>query len=123
MGYKAGFIVTGREVVKTVLKSMITRGIRGNLTIRTDIGSQFKSKEFGEFCRDHGVLHERIPVRSPERNPNIERFFRTLKEEFVELHEFDGYGSFFRELDKLMIEYNWIKPRQSLGYMTPSKFF
>lgn len=123
VGYKAGFSITGREVVKTVLKSMTTRGVEGNLTIRTDNGPQFKSKEFGEFCRHHGILHERIPIRSPERNPNIERFFRTLKEEFVELHEFVGYGSFFRELDKFMIEYNWVRPHQSLGYMTPSKFY
>jgi hypothetical protein len=29
----------------------------------------------------------------------LERFFRTLKEEFVELHEFAGYSSFFKKLD------------------------
>jgi putative transposase len=52
----------------------------------------------------------------------LERFFRTLKEEFVELHEFAGYSSFFKKLDEFMMEYNWIRPHQSLGYMTPSKF-
>jgi transposase InsO family protein len=46
-----------------------------------------------------------------------------LKEEFVELHEFAGYGSFIREVDKFMIEYNTIRAHQSLGYMTPSKFY
>lgn len=123
VGYKAGFSITSRDVTKTVLKSMITRGVQGNLTIRTDNGPQFKSKEFHEFCKRQGILHERIPVRSPERNPNIERFFRTLKEEFVELHDFAGYGWFFRELDEFMIEYNSIRPHQSLGYMTPNKFY
>lgn len=123
VGYKAGFSITGRDVVKTVLKSMVTRNIQGNLTIRTDNGPQFKSKEFQEFCKRHGILHERIPVRSPERNPNIERFFRTLKEEFVELNEFVGYGSFIKGLDRFMMEYNTLRPHQSLGYMTPSKFY
>lgn len=33
VGYKAGFSITGREVAKTVLKSIITRGIQGKLTI------------------------------------------------------------------------------------------
>jgi len=43
--------------------------------------------------------------------------------EFFELHEFAGYGSFIRELDKFMMEYNTIRLHQSLGYMTPSKFY
>ena len=85
MGYKAGFSITGHDVVKTVLKSMVMRNIQGNLTIRTDNGTQFKSKEFQEFCKRQGISHEHIPERSQERNPNIERFFRILKEEFVEL--------------------------------------
>ncbi|WP_460049076.1 integrase core domain-containing protein [Thermoanaerobacter brockii] len=68
------------------------------------------------------MLHERIPVRLPEQNPNMERFFRTLKEEFVELHKFIGYGLFFKKLDEFMKECNWIRPHQSLGYIPSSKF-
>jgi len=63
-----------------------------------------------------------IPVISLERNPNIERFFRTLKEEFVEIHDFAGYSSFLKEFDKFMIENNNIRPHQSLGYITPNKY-
>lgn len=122
VGYKASFSTTSQDVIKTVLKSMSTRDIKGNLTIRTNNGPQFKSKEFEEFYESYGILHERIPVISPERNPNIERFF-ALKEEFVELHEFIGYGLFFKKLDDFMKEYNWIKPHQSLGYIPPSKFY
>ncbi|MCF6095428.1 integrase core domain-containing protein [Thermovorax subterraneus] len=81
------------------------------------------SKEFQEFCKRLGIIHERIPVRSPERNPNIERFFRTLKEEFVEINDFIGYGSFIKGLDKFMMEYNTVRPHQSLRYMTPTKFY
>lgn len=109
VGYKASFSITSQDVIKTVSKSMSAKGIKGNLTIRTNNGPQFKSKEFEEFCESYGILHERIPVRKPERNPNIERFFRTLKEEFVELHEFIGYGLFFKKLDNFMKEYNWIR--------------
>lgn len=56
VGYKAGFSITGRDVTKTVLKSMITRGVQGNLTIRTDNGLQFKSREFYEFCKCQGYI-------------------------------------------------------------------
>ncbi|WP_162523576.1 integrase core domain-containing protein [Calorimonas adulescens] len=79
--------------------------------------------ELQEFCKRQGILHERIPVKSSERNPNIERFFRTLKEEFVNLNKFDGYSSFIRGLDKFIMDYNTIKPHQTLGHMTPNKFY
>jgi putative transposase len=60
VGYKAGFSITGRDVAKPVLKSMTTKGVQGNLTIRTDNGHQFKSKEFQEFCKRQGISHERV---------------------------------------------------------------
>ncbi|WP_039929277.1 integrase core domain-containing protein [Thermoanaerobacter siderophilus] len=53
----------------------------------------------------------------------MERFFRTLKKEFIKLHEFIGYGLFFKKLDEFIVEYNCIRPHQSLGYMLPSKFY
>lgn len=40
IGYKAGFSITSQDVIKTVLKSMNSRDIKGNLTIRTDNGPQ-----------------------------------------------------------------------------------
>lgn len=36
--------------------------------------------------------------------------FQEVKEEFVELHEVVGYGSFLKKLDEFIIEYNWIRP-------------
>ncbi|MGB9813161.1 MAG: DDE-type integrase/transposase/recombinase [Thermovenabulum sp.] len=60
VGYKAGFSITFREVAKKFINQMIARGIQVNLTIRTDNGLQFKSKEFEKFCRHKGIFHERI---------------------------------------------------------------
>jgi len=65
--------------------------------------SQKNSKN---FVKPMIYYMKRIPVRLPEINPNIKRFFKTLKEEFVELHEFIGYGLFFKKLDEFMKEYN-----------------
>ncbi|RKL61906.1 hypothetical protein DXT63_14145 [Thermoanaerobacteraceae bacterium SP2] len=66
-------------------------------------------KEFQEFFTKQGIFHERIPVRSPERNPNIERFNRTLKEEYVNINDFASFGSFFKGLDDYIKFYIFAK--------------
>jgi len=123
VGYKVGFSITSKEVVKTVLKALTLRKVAKGLTIRTDNGPQFKSREFQEFCTKQGIFHERIPIKSPERNPNIERFHRTFKEEFVNLHDFNNYKAFFEGTDKYMEFYNNERPHESLKYLTPGAFY
>ena len=123
VGYKAGFSITKSDVIKTLTKAMSTRHITGSLTVRTDNGPQFKSKEFEKFCAKQGIFHERIPVRSPERNPNIERFHRTLKEEYVNLNDFASYNLFFKGLDDYIQFYLCERPHESLNYMTPAAFY
>ncbi len=122
VGYKAGFSITGRDVAKTVLKAMTSRCIHNRLTIRTDNGPQFKSREFNDFCDKQNIHHERIPVRTPDRNPNIERFHRTLKDEFVNINDFSSYNSFFRGLEDYIAFYNLMRPHETLKYMTPTEF-
>ncbi|WP_422448791.1 integrase core domain-containing protein [Thermoanaerobacterium sp. DL9XJH110] len=64
------------------------------------------------------MFHERIPVRSPERNPKIERFHRTLKEEYVNLNNFESYKSFFKGLDDYIKFYLCERPHDPQIYDT-----
>jgi hypothetical protein len=66
-------------------------------------------RERRNYVRTKGIFHERIPVRSPERNPNIERFNRTLKEEYVNINDFVSFGSFFKGLDDYIKFYIFAK--------------
>jgi putative transposase len=49
--------------------------------IRTDNGSQFKSKAFYEFGQQMNLEHERIPNKIPNKNAYIEAFHSILERE------------------------------------------
>jgi putative transposase len=52
----------------------------------------------------------------------IERFFRSLKEECVWLHLFEGFEDAQRAVVEWLEWYNTGRPHQSLGYLSPSEF-
>ena len=60
---------------------------------------------------------------TPKDNATNERFNRTLEEEFIQLGNFTpDIPEFNRNLTEWLIEYNFKRPHQSLGYMSPINF-
>jgi len=99
----------------------LTEGEMVNL--HHDNGSEFK-KDFEKACQQLSLPQWYSRVRTPKDNAVLERFNRTIQEEFVEMidigledtHEFN-----MRLLDWL-IEYNSIRPHQALDYLTPIEY-
>jgi len=58
---------------------------------------------------------------APKDNPVLERFNRTIQEEFVEMEDIDPYftDDFNQVLTDWLIEYNIKRPHQALAYKTP----
>jgi transposase InsO family protein len=48
--------------------------------LRSNRGGEYFSNVFGEFCVEHGIVHERTPPYSPQSNRIAERKNRTLTE-------------------------------------------
>jgi transposase InsO family protein len=63
VGYKVGFSITGRDVVKTVLKSMVARNIQGDFTIRTDNGTahRLNPRNFRSFANARAYYTSAYP--------------------------------------------------------------
>ena len=59
--------------------------------IRSDNGLIFQSRRFRAACHDHRLRQEFITPYTPEQNGLVERFFRSLKEECVWLHNFGNF--------------------------------
>ncbi|MCM8773061.1 MAG: integrase core domain-containing protein, partial [Candidatus Omnitrophica bacterium] len=69
------------------------------------------------------LLHYWTRVRTPKDNAEVERFIRTIEEEFLELGNYtDDVELFNKNLVEYLIEYNFTRPHQSLGYDTPINF-
>lgn len=69
------------------------------------------------------IPHYFSRVRNPKDNPDIERFNRTLKEEFISLGNMTNNVDLFnRRLTGWLIEYNFNRPHQFLDYLSPVEF-
>lgn len=61
---------------------------------------------------------------TPKDNPVCERFNRTLKEEHIYMGHMNTDPDIFnRELTEWLIEYNFVRPHQSLDYETPWQYY
>ena len=90
--------------------------------VQTDNGSEF-ALHFDRTCERFGIIHYRSRVKTPKDNAVNERFNRTIQEEFVALGNMtDDAGLFNQKLTEWLIEYNFRRPHQTLGYMPPINF-
>lgn len=88
--------------------------------IQTDNGLEFQ-RLFEEACFKHKINHYHIHKNSPNENAVIERSFRTDQDEFYFWLEKEPkhIGELNEWLQKFIIQYNTIRPHQSLNYLTP----
>lgn len=90
--------------------------------IQTDNGSEF-AKEFREAAASLDLPHYFSRPKTPTDNPFDERFNRTLEEEFIQMGNMaTDCDVFNRRLTNWLIEYNFKRPHQALGYEVPVEY-
>ena len=91
--------------------------------IQTDNGSEFLG-EFDSFLEENHILHQFIYPRSPKINGVVERFNRTIQEEFIERSEEIFYDEtvFKKKLTDYIIWYNTKRPHYALKLQTPDAY-
>lgn len=91
--------------------------------MQTDNGHEFLG-EFDQYLQQENIPHQFIYPRSPKVNGVVERFNRTLRDEFLSRTDSVYLGS--ERLNQHLLRYlNWYntqRPHYSLNYMTPSQF-
>ncbi len=88
--------------------------------VQTDNGSEFQG-EFDEYLESQHIPHLWSYPRCPRINGCIERYQRTLNEEFIEVHE-DSIREpqeFLRHLGEYLVFYNSERIHHALGKQTP----
>ena len=91
--------------------------------IQTDNGHEFLG-EFQPYLEEKQIKHEFIYPRSPKINGVVERFNRTIQEEFIQRTD-EPYGDlelFNQQLVKYLLWYNTRRPHYSLNFETPVNY-
>ena len=87
---------------------------------RRYLGSFFLRANRNLRCREPRWRKSR--ELAPEQNGLVERFFRSLKEECVWLHNFGSFTEARTAITKWIEWYNAGRPHQALGYRSPRQF-
>lgn len=90
--------------------------------IRSDNGSGYVSREFGELLEHHGLVHHRIRPHCPEENGVMERANRTIREKLDE-HEVTCRKEAEEALKAIISNYNNERLHSSLGFKTPATYY
>jgi transposase InsO family protein len=92
--------------------------------IQTDNGSEF-ALHFETACESNALTHFHTYPRSPKMNAHVERFNRTLDEEFLRYHRAlmrDDVPAFNNTLIDWLLWYNGERPHYALGQVSPFQF-
>lgn len=92
--------------------------------IQTDNGHEFQ-KHFATACEQSKLVHFFNYPHHPQSNGHLERFNRTIQEQFACWHtdELDDLGSFNHYLMEYLLWYNTEKPHRAIGKVPPLRYY
>jgi putative transposase len=89
----------------------------------SDQGVQYAATAYVEMLKARGVKISMASVGEPEENGYAERLMRTIKEEEVDLSEYEDFRDASKSLGRFLDDvYNRKRIHSSLGYLTPAEF-
>jgi len=88
--------------------------------VMTDNGSCYRSKVFGQLLADHGIAHKRTRPYTPQTNGKVERFNRTLQEEWAYAHAYASEAERGAAFPGFLHTYNHHRGHTALGGLSPA---
>lgn len=123
VGYYRGSRCEAKDACQTLGEALRQRVTTSELPIiRTDNGPQFVSTLFGDMCESLGIVHERIPPKTPNMNAYIESFHSNLERDLFAKEQFDTFAEAYEAVDQYMDFYNNRRMHGSLKRMAPVPF-
>lgn len=92
-------------------------------SINTDSGGE-NGKDFKQQLAKDEVVHFYSRIGAPTDNPRVERSHLTDEKEFYQRgNNYRPFQEQKQALSKWEFVYNYIRPHQALGYLTPKQFY
>ena len=113
------------DSARDFLKQLIRYAPFSITEIQTDNGSEF-AHHFHDACMTLGITHYHTYPRSPKMNAYIERFNRTLSEEYMVYNRAllrDDIDQFNSTLGEWLHWYNYERPHEGLGLISPMEYY
>ena len=109
------------EAIRCVEAGIIERNIAPRtLTLGTDNGSQFTSRDFRKHLSARGVTHRRGGYRDPESQAFIESWFGQFKKRCAWRAEWETLDQARKEIQTYIDSYHH-RPHSGLAYRTPAE--
>lgn len=120
LGYAKVYPSSSSRKAKDFLERLVYLSKGDIKIIHSDNGSEFAG-EFERACRELSISQVYSRVRTPKDNAALERFNRTVQEEWLSLSEvgLDEINEADHDLTNWLVEYNFHRPHQALDYQTP----
>jgi len=89
----------------------------------SDQGVQYAATEYTELLQAQGIRISMAEVGEPTQNGYAERLMRTIKEEEVDLSDYEDYHHAYQQIGQFLDDvYMHKRIHSSLNYLTPTEF-
>jgi transposase InsO family protein len=123
-------LVMAHHQRSSLVMEALTRGIAdygAPREVLTDQGRQYTAwrgqTEFEEELRRQGIRHIKSRPHHPQTLGKIERFWKTLWEEFLSRTVFADFGDCQRRVELFVQAYNFRRPHQGIAGLVPADRF
>ena len=117
LGIEVDLSLSGERITRSLDRIIEWRG--KPKTIRCDNGSEMCSSAFQNWAELRGIQILFIEPGTPTQNAYIERFNRTVRHEWLDLHLFDSVDQAQSTATSWLWEYNNERPHTGIGGITP----
>lgn len=123
--YMVGWVLSDTldtaPIIEALQQAMEQYGFPG--TINSDQGPQFTSDAYINLLKTNGICQSMDGKARWVDNVIIERWFRSLKTEYVYINDYNSPRELRIGIDQYVQDYNNLRPHQSLKYDTPADLY
>jgi putative transposase len=110
----------GQDVADALDRAIARAGTPVSITV--DHGTEFTSRALEDWAYRRGVKLDFIRPGKPTENGHIESFNGRLRDECLNVMQFESLEDAKAKIEAWRIDYNARRPHSSLGNLTPSEF-
>ena len=120
LGIEANFSLPSERVTRSLDQIIEWRG--KPLAIRCDNGPEFTSETFQNWAEKNKITIVYIQPGKPTQNAFIERYNRTVRHEWLDLHLFESIEHAQKLATEWLWKYNNERPNTAIGGIPPGKY-